>query len=133
MTHCDGYRAAAVAHAADLAGVGVDAEPLAPLPSGVLELVSTPDERACLAALPGAQHADRVLFSAKESVFKVWWPLVRTWLGFEDALVTLAADGTFVADLLRPDLGVPRLAGRWAARDGFVLTAVTLGHDAPRT
>lgn len=34
MTHCDGYRAAAVAHAGEVLGVGIDAEPHFPFPRG---------------------------------------------------------------------------------------------------
>ena len=33
ITHCDGYRAAAVAHASDVAAIGMDAEPDDPLPA----------------------------------------------------------------------------------------------------
>ena len=28
---------------------------------------------------------DRLLFSAKEAVYKAWFPLAGRWLGFEDA------------------------------------------------
>nr|WP_284287855.1 hypothetical protein [Angustibacter aerolatus] len=42
ITHCDGYRGAAVAAATECAAVGVDAEPAAPLPDGVLATVATP-------------------------------------------------------------------------------------------
>lgn len=126
MTHCTGYRAAAVARADDVVGVGVDAEPLAPLPAGVAALVMSPAEQAALSALDPARHPDRVLFSAKESVYKVWSPLVRTWLGFEDVRVALHDDGTFVAHVDRPGLGVDRLAGRWTVDDGRVLTAIAL-------
>ena len=43
---------------------------------------------------------DRLLFSAKESVYKAWFPLTGRWLGFEDADVTITPDGTFTARLL---------------------------------
>lgn len=125
MTHCEGYRAAAVAHAETWLGVGVDAEPLAPLPDGVAPLVMSDHERAALADADPATCPDRVLFSAKESVYKVWSPAVGTWLGFEDVQVRLD-DGTFTAWLDRPGLGVGVLHGRWAVGDGLVLTALAL-------
>ena len=87
MTHCAGYRAAAVARSGDLAAVGIDAEPHAPLPPDVLELVARPEERVELTALEEARpdlHWDRILFSAKEAVFKAWFPLTRRWLDFTD-------------------------------------------------
>jgi 4'-phosphopantetheinyl transferase EntD len=45
ITHCDGYRAAAVARDRDVLAVGIDAEPNEPLPAGVLEIVSLADQR----------------------------------------------------------------------------------------
>lgn len=141
MTHCDGYRAAAVARATDLAGVGLDAEPNEPIPGeGVLATVTLPGERARLPEL--AERAprvafDRLMFSAKESVYKAWFPLTGRWLGFAEADVTVrvtAEDaGTFTARLLVPGPVVGGVAlsgfeGRWLARDGLVLTAVTVPH-----
>ena len=54
ITHCDGYRAAAVARATDLATVGIDAEPHEPLPDGVLAAIALPAEppRAARARRP---------------------------------------------------------------------------------
>jgi 4'-phosphopantetheinyl transferase EntD len=127
MTHCDGYRAAAVAAAEAWVGIGIDAEVLAPLPDGVGPLVMSAAERAALRDVDPALCPDRVLFSAKESVYKVWYPVVRAWLGFEDVDVRLG-DGTFVARLEPDGLGTDELHGRWTVRDGFVLTAVTLAR-----
>jgi len=127
MTHCDGYRAAAVALAARWAGIGIDAEPCAPLPREVAELVLCDTERAPLADLDPAWCADRVLFSAKESVYKVWSPLTGAWLGFEDVHVRME-DETFVATLRKPGLGTDEVRGRWTSRDGLIMTALALGR-----
>ena len=135
ITHCAGYRAAAVAHARDAATIGVDAENDEPLPEGVLDIVAVPIEQQRLrhlaAAAPGTCW-DRLLFSAKESVYKAWFPLTGRWLGFHDADVTIdAAGGTFDVRLLAPaadDGGIPLsgFAGRWLAEGGLILTAVTV-------
>jgi 4'-phosphopantetheinyl transferase EntD len=143
ITHCAGYRGAAVARSGDLAAIGIDAEPDGPLPDGVLDVVSLPAERARLRALAEARpavHWDRLLFSAKESVYKAWFPLTRRWLGFDEAEITIGAgdgteDGTVEARLLvpGPEIGGRPLAGfsgRWLARDGLVLTAVTVPRAA---
>lgn len=127
ITHCAGLRAVAVARTRDVRSVGIDAERHAALPEGVLGAVSDEGERAHLARLPSGTHWDTILFSAKESVYKTWFPLTGRWLGFEDAVLTPAPDGTFVADLCLTDAAVPaRLQGRWAVREGLVLTAVAL-------
>jgi 4'-phosphopantetheinyl transferase EntD len=111
MTHCAGYCAAAVARSGEVSALGIDAEVHAPLPEGVLDLISLESERALLAELtervPGAVHWDRVLFSAKESVYKAWFPLTRRWLGFEQADIELRMDGTFEARLLNTDEAAP--------------------------
>lgn len=138
MTHCVGLCAAAVARAEDVEVLGIDAEVHAPLPEGVLELIALDSERERLAALAashatagpdgGPVHWDRVLFSAKESVYKAWFPMTRRWLGFEEADIDLRPDGTFAATLLTavseaPD--APRgFAGRWAVSGGLTATAV---------
>ena len=135
ITHCDGYRAAAVARAGEVVTIGLDAEPAEWLPGEVLGLVALPDERDRLHDLardvPGVCW-DRLLFSAKESVYKAWFPLARRWLGFDNADITInAANGTFEARLLiaaPASSGVPPagFTGRWLSRDGLILTAITV-------
>ncbi|HEV7773332.1 MAG TPA: 4'-phosphopantetheinyl transferase superfamily protein [Conexibacter sp.] len=132
ITHCRGYRACAVAKADEVLALGVDAEVHEPLPAGVLEQVAFGRERAMCADRVAGVHLDRLLFSAKEAVYKVWFPLTRQWLGFED--VELAVDaqgGTFRARLLvaGPVVAGARLTelrGRWCVEDGLVATAVAL-------
>jgi 4'-phosphopantetheinyl transferase EntD len=137
ITHCTGYRACAVARATEHAGVGIDAEPNEPLPEGVLGEIALAQERPMLAELARADptvHWDRLLFSAKEAVYKVWFPIARCWLGFEDADLAIdPAERIFYARLLRPWTGVnahfpPVIEGRWLAREGLVMTAIALPH-----
>jgi 4'-phosphopantetheinyl transferase EntD len=132
MTHCAGYRAAAVARTRDVVTIGLDAEPDQLLPDGVLDMVSLPGERAQLRDLATATPGtcwDRLLFSAKETTYKAWFPLARRWLGFEDAAITInPADGTFEVRLLVAALAVggfplAGFTGRWLACDGLILTA----------
>ncbi|MEU6351498.1 4'-phosphopantetheinyl transferase superfamily protein [Streptomyces sp. NPDC047072] len=142
MTHCDGYCAAALVRAADLASLGIDAEPHGPLPEGVLDAVSLPGERTRLSRLAEAHpavHWDRLLFSAKESVYKAWYPLTGKWLEFTEADIDVAVDpadplgGTLRAELLVPGplVGGGRrgfFEGRWSVRGGLVATTVTVPH-----
>ncbi|MGY3679801.1 4'-phosphopantetheinyl transferase family protein [Streptomyces sp. TE33382] len=132
MTHCAGYHAAAVASRTVAASLGIDAEPHGPLPEGVCEAVTSAGERRRLSALtrrePGV-HWDRLLFSAKESVYKAWFPLTGTWLGWTDAVVEIAPDTAEFRVRPGPELDAPgrqllrALRGRWLVRDGLVLTA----------
>ena len=133
MTHCPGYAAAAVGPVAQISAIGIDAEPDAPLPEGVLDLVATPTERDRLAVTPPAPDGpnwDRLLFSAKEAVYKAWFPLVGEWLDHQEAEILFDPHNqTFAAALSRDglivdDRQVHRLHGRWIRERGILVTAV---------
>lgn len=138
ITHCDGYRACAMARVGELTTVGVDAEPNEPLPEGLLGDIALPEERELLRDLsrqvPGT-HWDRLLFSIKESIYKAWYPLAERWLGFEDAVVSVdPLHGSFSAYLLVPGPSVHGrelrgFSGRWLAADGLVMAAIALPAD----
>ncbi|HWA53233.1 MAG TPA: 4'-phosphopantetheinyl transferase superfamily protein, partial [Solirubrobacterales bacterium] len=135
ITHCTGYRAAAVAAASEWLTIGVDAEADDALPAGVLGDVALAEERRWIEAATAADPAtswDRLLFSIKESVYKAWFPLTGSWLGFEDASVAVDREQrTFSARLLVPGPLVDgrRLggfSGRWLAAEGLVLSAIAV-------
>ncbi|WP_369172990.1 4'-phosphopantetheinyl transferase [Streptomyces sp. R28] len=134
ITHCRGYRAAAVGRISELASVGIDAEPNLPLPDGVLEAVALPEEQVTIKELLGdvpEVRWDKALFSAKESVYKTWYPLTRRPLEFEDAVIDFdPVGGTFSARLLshvRSAQDFPReITGRWITGNGLVVTAIAL-------
>lgn len=160
ITHCAGYRAAAVARASELRTIGIDAEPNEANPRGVTREVTVPAEEGWLTTLTQTRptvHWDRLLFSAKESVYKAWFPLAQRWLGFEDAALTVdpgsaptgsgaqpppgsaaagppsRAEGTFTAKLLvsGPTIDGCELTGfdgRWLAEGGLIITAITVPH-----
>jgi 4'-phosphopantetheinyl transferase EntD len=142
MTHCEGYCAAALVRAEELASLGIDAEPHHPLPDGVLEAVALSAERTRLRELARSHpsvHWDRLLFSAKESVYKAWFPLTGKWLDFLEADIEIApganaeASGSFRARLLVPGplVGGHRIEafdGRWTAHRDLLATAVVVHH-----
>lgn len=139
MTHCAGYRGAAVASAKVAASIGIDAEPHGPLPDGVLEAIARPEELSWLAELavsaPGV-HWDRLLFSMKESVYKAWFPLTGSWLDFEGASITVEpAAGAFTAVLQVPGpmlngRELTTFTGRFSTSDTLVLTAIAVPAGA---
>jgi 4'-phosphopantetheinyl transferase EntD len=135
ITHCAGYRACAVARNDEVITIGLDAEPHDKLPVGVLDAISSATERARLAALTAAIPNvcwDRMLFSAKESVYKAWFPLTRRWLGFEEASVDIdPVAGMFTAQLLTSGPVVngavlTGFEGRWLVRNCLIATAIAI-------
>lgn len=135
ITHCAGYRASVVARDRDVVTIGIDAEPHDKLPGGVLDAVASPGERARLAALAAVTPQvcwDRLLFCAKESVYKAWFPLTHRWLDFEEASVDFdPVRRTFTARLLvdGPVVNGARLTGfegRWLVYDGLIAAAIVI-------
>jgi 4'-phosphopantetheinyl transferase EntD len=135
ITHCEGYRACALARASDVMTIGIDAEPNHPLPRGVLAAIALREEKAHvdeLARIASAVHWDRLLFSAKESVYKAWFQLTTRALGFEDAVLAIDPhERSFTAHLLVSGHALAcgplrMLSGRWLVRDGLVFTAIVL-------
>jgi 4'-phosphopantetheinyl transferase EntD len=129
ITHCTGYRAAAVARASEMLTIGIDAEPHAALPAGVDRRVLDDKERAWIAQAPADTHWGRLIFIAKECVYKAWFPLARSWLGFDEATIAIDPDaGTFHARLLiDPPAGVPAaFDGRYLIEDGLMVAAIAV-------
>lgn len=134
ITHCRGYRAAAVARTSTTAALGIDAEPHDPLGEDVRELVLLDEERrhhALLGAEEGV-HWDRLTFCAKEATYKAWFTLTSSWLGFEDAVVEIDPARRSVLCRLRHAAPLPHgrrtdvFRGRWIVSRGIVLVALSV-------
>ncbi|WP_068298969.1 4'-phosphopantetheinyl transferase [Pararhodobacter sp. CCB-MM2] len=98
--------------------IGADLELDEDLPDEVRDTVLLPEERGA-----DARQA-RLIFSAKECVYKAQYPVTRQLFGFETFAVTLG-DGTYRATWQR-DVGPFRagqaIEGRFAMGGGFLLT-----------
>ncbi|RUW93759.1 4'-phosphopantetheinyl transferase superfamily protein, partial [Mesorhizobium sp. M8A.F.Ca.ET.023.01.1.1] len=82
----DDMAVAAVAAVAGIGSLGIDVEPALPLPDEISALVAMPADRTGTA---DRQLAGRILFAAKEAVYKAAYPLDREVLGYEDIAVDL--------------------------------------------
>ena len=71
----------------DVGALGIDVEPAEYLPSELLDLVATPQERLKLGDDP---YRGRLLFVAKEAVYKAVYPLDQTFLEHHDVEINLA-------------------------------------------
>ncbi|KLO61782.1 4'-phosphopantetheinyl transferase superfamily protein [Dermacoccus sp. 147Ba] len=139
ITHCSGYRAAAVARRDDIIGLGIDAEPHLPLPDGVMGAVATTPERIRLTPLrrhmPEVQW-DLILFSAKEAVLKAWFPMTRRWVDFREIDVRLEPSTASFTAAIRDHTpfevsegdALSRVSGRFVTAGGFVMTGVAVSR-----
>ena len=131
ITHKGGYRAAVVARAEDLAGIGIDAEPDERLPEGVLEAIATPrelDQVEELLERRGGVAWDRLLFCAKEAAVKAAHPGVD---GIRDIEVRFDPGTRRFVAAAASGGGERQLAGGWVASNGRLLALASAPQ--PRT
>lgn len=137
LSHTKGLRCAMVGDVNDWQSVGLDVEKAEPLSGGVFHSVTSTTERWALSRLAGSARCENllgtVLFSAKESVYKSWFPLTGRFLDFDEAELSLDIDsgelgglavgGRWRARLLASESPVSEITGSWVMKDGFVATA----------
>jgi 4'-phosphopantetheinyl transferase EntD len=87
LAHDSRVAVAAVGMRADVGALGIDVEPAECLPSELLNLVATPQERLNLG---DDVYRGRLLFVAKEAVYKAVHPLDQTFLEHHDVEVNLS-------------------------------------------
>jgi 4'-phosphopantetheinyl transferase EntD len=86
LAHDDRVAVAAVGLQRDVRAVGIDVEPAVPLPPDMLKLIAAPQE---LRSIAGDPLQGKLLFAAKEAVYKAVYPLDRVFLEFRDIEVDL--------------------------------------------
>lgn len=140
LTHTTGFRAAVVTRTDTLKSVGLDAEVAKPLPDGVSNVVLTARDMQQITALQQHVHQhetdpqlfsaedilETVVFSAKEALYKSWFPLSRVFLDFAQADIEVHHDGALTAFVHHDvDCGtIPRtIPGRWVVDSGYVVTS----------
>jgi 4'-phosphopantetheinyl transferase EntD len=127
ISHTEGLCIAVVARRPGIRALGVDVEARAPRHPRSLERIATPAERTQLEALArSAPEIDwaKLLFSAKESVYKAQYPLAGIALGFQDVELHFEPGGHFTAEIGSkvPEEHRARGAGRFVCAEGFALT-----------
>jgi 4'-phosphopantetheinyl transferase EntD len=133
ITHCPGYSVAVAGFTGQFHSAGVDAEVHAPLPDNIFEMISLEGEQRWRRDIPDRGICwDRLLFSAKESIYKAWFPITGKWLGFDDVFVTVnPEERRFSAQVLLPagsadERSPASFEGRWLATDTHILTLVVV-------
>jgi 4'-phosphopantetheinyl transferase EntD len=134
ITHDSELCIAVAAHSLAYAGIGVDVEPDEPLTPEVAARIWSPEEaRAAEASgvVPVASAA-KLVFAAKEAVYKCQFAVTGAYVGFRGVHIELGA-GTFSATLTAPVRSLPAgfsFAGEWRRANDEVFTAVWLraGH-----
>ena len=93
ISHAGDLVVAVAAPSTVLPAIGVDLEPCVPLDLELLNRVCRPEEVARIRSSPAALHRAKLVFSAKESVYKCVAPLMGVFLEFADVEILFGPDG----------------------------------------
>ena len=132
ITHCRGLVAAAVGDRTQFRGVGLDAEPFETLsPELTARVASIAEREAAEDSVPVPSGVrGRLIFSAKEVVYKCVYPLTGADLDFEDVVIRFeGGQSSFRVEAVTAlAQGIPEIAaieGRYAITpDHLVVTGV---------
>jgi len=108
ISHCSEICVALVATTENYQSLAVDIEPDTDLPMEVTDLILSPTEESRLARLPKKDRGwlARLIFSAKETVFKLQYPITKKMLEFNDVEIVF-------------DVGARFFEARFAQLEGF--------------
>ena len=132
ITHSEGFAAAAVGLTKDVSGIGIDLESLSRIVDfNIRRHVCVDKEREFLESLPTEQanHYLRIIFSAKESIFKCFFPISQTYLYFQDAEIIIDDKNCEFSFLLsKACTGITSAgfqhSGRFSIKDELLLTSI---------
>lgn len=139
ISHTQGLCAVAIAPTERFLSIGLDVEQASPLGDDVSHLICSPGEQDQITRLQltagrifASVPLGKVIFSAKESIHKTYFPLNYHTLDFLDARVDLHnEDFKFTATVIKPEpnpkLRIQTLNGRFCVEGGFVATFIALG------
>jgi 4'-phosphopantetheinyl transferase EntD len=114
ISHSRDYAVVAVCDADACFGVGIDIEPDEPVKPGIERIVCT-DARG---------RRVKLFFSAKEAVYKAFYPRVRVFWSFHDVTLALAERrGRFIATL-PASAGRAQVEGRFVRGHGTIVSGV---------
>lgn len=133
ITHTGNLCVAAVARSSDAMAVGIDAEQNDPLKNELKSMICTARELEWVDEQErrGNTWASKLIFSAKESIHKIYYPLNFYTLDFLDAELTLDLDqhsfrGRILKPNARPHVSILDVQGRFCVDAQHVYTAIFL-------
>lgn len=131
ITHSADRCAVAVALSEHVAGIGIDIERISDTGDDIKSMLGPEESRA----LEGMAHEERyrmmcLLFSAKESFFKMQYPLTGRWLEFDDVTARILDGERFeIRDHPVVDKTIPNtVCGHYRMQGDHVYTAVYLAR-----
>lgn len=130
ISHVANLAISAVAPIQDLAGLGIDIETIAEETFDLLKLVTSASEDSTITATATeCTYLAKLLFSAKEAVFKCQFPLTGKWLEFRDVSLSLDFSQRQFSTILDGSADTVRISGAWEISDQYILSIAWIaGH-----
>lgn len=126
ITHSSGICAAAIGSAMACDAIGIDLEPDLPVKPGLERMICFGDEldwtRMAGDAMAGSRS--RIVFSAKEAVYKAFHPRTRRVWRFAEVALTIDLTAERFTARLPADAGPDVVVGRLRVRDGWIIAAI---------
>lgn len=127
ISHAGDTAICAIAPARKITGIGIDIETITEETFDLLELVQSDDEHTALLALSNDCHyLAKLLFSAKESVFKCQFPLTGNWLEFKDVTLVLDIVNRIFSTKIQNQARTITITGTWDVSDRLILSMAWL-------
>ena len=139
ISHCGTHCVAAIAKANDeLRSLSVDVEPDEPLERDLWSVILVEKEMQWVESQSFESHGRlaRLIFSAKEAVYKCVFPITRQPFEFRDLTLSVDFSANVFCASIQPSVHGDRsstgmtLTGRLLRRDGLILCSVTLPRSA---
>jgi 4'-phosphopantetheinyl transferase EntD len=127
ISHSRECAAAVVTHRNDFSGLGVDLEVSEPLDEPLLSMICRPEEIELLDNQAEKLYFAKIIFSAKEAVYKCIWPTILRFVDFHEIEIQLDTGArSFRArahsEQLPADL-IGNIRGRYADSSSLIVSA----------
>ncbi|MBA53135.1 MAG: hypothetical protein CMK89_01655 [Pseudomonadales bacterium] len=138
ISHTQGLCVVAIAPLTLFRSIGLDVEQATPLGDDIRSLICSAAEQDRLSRLTlmtgqdiASQPLDKVIFSAKESIHKTYFPLNYHTLDFLDARVDInTGDCSFEATIIKPEpapkVPITTLRGKYCVGQSYLATFISL-------
>ncbi len=131
ISHSGTCCVAAVSCDTEIISLGLDVEKRETVKPAIRDLISLPEELEWLGSRKHDPIAWKLIFSAKESVYKCLYPVLRQWIGFSQARLKFDFQKQLFTVSLDKALEIPpglftRLQGRFLLTEDYIFTSVEL-------
>jgi 4'-phosphopantetheinyl transferase EntD len=127
ISHAGDAAAAVAAHKSEYRGLGIDLEPREPLEETLLKMICRPEELQLLDGRTNKLYFAKIIFSAKETVYKCVWPTIRRFVDFQEIEIQIDFEARSFHALAHsgqlPDDLINNIHGRYTESNALVISA----------